>query len=93
MIYFNLNIRNPFIKQKFDILKSKFGMISKYKCWELNIYKDSQSLFGVSSDISLRRSHSGIFVSLSLIGYRLEFEIYDSRHFNYVTGEWEIYDE
>lgn len=93
MIHFNFSIRNPFTKQEFNILKSKFGEISKHKCWEFGLYKDSQSLVAVSFDISIKRCHSGMFISLSLFGNRLEFEIYDSRHWNHETGEWEVYED
>jgi hypothetical protein len=80
MIYFNFYIRNPFIKQEFDIIVSKHKQIFKYKVIDFTLYKDTESVIGIGFDIFFRRSHSGIFVWFGLLGRRIEIDFYDFRH-------------
>lgn len=81
MIYFNFNIRNPFTR-RFDIVKSYNGSsILKYKHWEFNIYKTSD-IIGINLEITHRCDHAGISLQISLLGYNIEYHLYDIRHWD-----------
>ena len=76
--YFYIN--NPFSKQGYENIFSTGGKLFKNKYWEINIERSS-SIFGLMLRIPLKQNcHAGIFFSIVLFGYGLDFEFYDVRH-------------
>jgi hypothetical protein len=87
MINLILEIVNPFSK-KFSVLFTKHGRITKVKSWELNAYR-TNIIFLVAIDFSIKRDHAGCKFRFGALGIETEFQIYDSRHWDYQLGKWE----
>jgi hypothetical protein len=90
MINIHLNLTNPF-SNRFGIVKSLHGLLSKNKAWEFNIYKVS-SVVSVGFNLTFRCDHAGLRGEISLLGYEIEANVYDTRHWDYETNTWEKYD-
>ena len=88
MINFHLNIRNPF-SDRFANVKDLNGSFSKHKHWEFQVYK-SNDILELFVRYTIRQSHAGIHLGLGLFGYNIEFQIYDSRHWDSKTHKWEV---
>lgn len=89
---FNLrfSIENPFWS-RFEVIDSRSGSTPfKNKYWELELMK-SDDLVAVDLRITTRQDHAGLDLWLGVIGYAVNFKIYDSRHWNNETNSWEIY--
>lgn len=90
MIKLSLNIRLPFdIKFKNFWCKS-WTTPFEHKFIELEVYT-TNNVVGVNFDWTIRRDHAGIDIQLSLFGYCLHFNLYDNRHWDYKTNNWETY--
>ena len=91
MIYFNINIRNPMWGNRFANLFCRSGNTPwKHKYWEVEILKDSE-LFRIEFEFTTRQDHAGIGLELGLLGYKIDFRLYDSRHWDYETNSWQVY--
>jgi hypothetical protein len=87
MIYFNINIRNPFW-DRFNHLWNKSGKTPwKHKYWEVQLTKDEE-LFRVEFEWTIRQDHAGVRFELGLLGYKATATVYDSRHWNTDQGRW-----
>lgn len=92
MIYFNINIRNPWWN-RFQNLWNKSGSTPfKNKYWEAEFMKDDE-LFRIEFEWSYRQDHAGVRIELGLLGYKGSFTFYDCRHWNYEEGRWYRYGE
>jgi hypothetical protein len=92
MIYFNINIRNPWWN-RFESLWEKSGDTPwKNKYWEAQLMKDDE-LFRIEFSFTTRQDHSGVRLELGLLGYKASFTFYDSRHWNDEEGRWYVYGE
>jgi hypothetical protein len=78
MINFNFSITNPF-SNRWKILFVKNGFLSTYKAWEFNGYQ-THHLIDINFSLSFHGDHPGLFIMLGLLGYSLEFSVYDTRH-------------
>jgi hypothetical protein len=87
MINLIFEIVNPFSK-KFAGLFAKHGRLSNVKAWELNVYR-TNVIFLMALDFSIKKDHAGFKLRFGLLSFETEFQIYDSRHWDYQTGKWE----
>jgi len=92
MMHFNFRLANPWAKENFKNLFCKGGLISKNTAWEVESIRHSWTLLEVSIAWSTRQDHAGPSIELGLLGYSISAKIYDTRHWDYVTGDWEVYD-
>lgn len=90
MINLEFSLTNPF-SDKFKNLCHKAGHITEHKCWEIDCYRDNRIL-AFQFYARTRCDHAGIRVELALLSYTISFDIYDSRHWNYTTNTWEVYE-
>lgn len=91
MIYFNVNLRNPW-GSDFKSLKVWAGKTPvPNKFWEVQIIKNDNWL-RIEFEFTVRQDHAGVNLELGLFGYEAHFTIYDNRHWNDDEGRWEIYD-
>lgn len=90
MINLQINFRNPWRDRFANIQVWHGSTIIKNKFWELQIYKSSD-IFDMFVRLTHRQSHAGIHLGLGLFGYNIEFQIYDARHWNKNTENWETY--
>lgn len=87
MINFRVNIVNP-ICDRFDSIKCWAGKtFVKNKFWEIQVMKDNV-IIALDLRITTRQSHAGAELWLGLLGYSINFQIYDNRHWNHEEGRW-----
>lgn len=80
MININFSISNPFAENLSEIVFMKFGKVSVNKYWTISIQKNLRTIIDFHLDVSTGRSHSGIMFWIGLLGFFLEFELYDRQH-------------
>lgn len=89
MIYFNLNLRNPWWIDRFKNIKVWCWKTPwKHKFTEIQIIQND-NLFRLEFEITTRQDHAGSNLELGLFGYEIHFTFYDNRHWNYKENCWE----
>ena len=78
MINFNFSIANPW-SNRWNVLFFKNGPLPRHKAWEFNGYQ-THHIVDVDFRLSFTGDHPGVFVTLGLLGYAVEFSVYDTRH-------------
>lgn len=92
MIYFNINIRNPWGQDRFANLWARtFSTPWKNKFFEIQLFKDAE-LFRNEFEWTIKQDHAGVRLELGLIGYKAAFNFYDNRHWDYENNHWKTYD-
>lgn len=92
MIYFGLSLRNPWHKDgDFDNLYCRSGMITKHKAWEFEVIKSFFNIAEVTFHWKIKTDHAGPSLEIGLFGYSIHVQIYDTRHWNRETNDWEVY--
>lgn len=86
MIHYSFRIQNPFSK-RFEHAVTKHGILTQNKAWEFNIYRTS-TVCAVSVELTTRRDHAGLRLEVGLLGYDVEFQIYDVRHWDYEQKDY-----
>jgi hypothetical protein len=81
MIHYSFRIRNPY-SNRFEHAVTKHGVVTQNKAWEFNIYRTA-TVFSNSLELTMRRDHAGLRLEIGLLGYDVEFQIYDVRHWDY----------
>lgn len=90
MFNIRLTIVKPWHKNDFKYIWMKDGNISKNKAWSIEICKDSFDLFLFDLDFSWRGcDHAGPSLLLGLLSYFIHVKMYDKRHWNYDTNDWQ----
>jgi hypothetical protein len=91
MINLNFTISNPW-SNRWEILWNKSKFIGKNKAVEFNGYRTNHI---VNVDFNFRPAgdHAGARIMLGLFGFDAELHFYDTRHWNYETNTWEVYDK
>lgn len=85
MINFNFNIRVPG-SNRFHNIRTWHGSLPvAYKHWELQIYL-SADIIDVGVAITAKQSHSGVRLCLGLLGFAMDFNVYDTRH--WMDDKW-----
>lgn len=88
MIFINLSIQNPF-SDRFQNIKCWSGALPiAFKFWELQILK-GPDILEILFEITARRDHAGLRLEFGLLGFNINFSIYDSRHWNHFEQNWE----
>lgn len=87
MIYFNFTLKNP-LSNRWKIWFTKNGILSKNKAWEFNGYKTAHI---ISLDIKwdFKTDHAGLQLMVGILGFDLEFNLYDRRHWDSANSCWE----
>lgn len=90
MININLTLRNPW-SDRFEHILARSGKITKNTAWEFEVYR-CDSIAELETRFTIREDHAGVFIGVGIFSYVLKFQIYDSRHWNYTTKTWEVYE-
>lgn len=90
MINLNLSIKNPF-SNRFANLLNRSGKLSKHRAWEFEILK-ANCILNFCIAFNTQCDHAGLKVEFGLLGYEMYFQIYDTRHWNYETKDWQHHD-
>jgi hypothetical protein len=88
MINLHFSLSNPWAKENFKNLWCAAGPITKHKHWELEFIRYAPNLFEVHISYTIRADHAGLKIVLALLGYSVNLNIYDSRHWNYESNSW-----
>jgi hypothetical protein len=64
---------------RWEIIKTFFGKLSKNWACEFNLYA-THSFIMIDARLVPQGDHRGIFVMLGVLGWALDFNIYDTRH-------------
>lgn len=96
MIYFIINIPK-FGKLKdfkeFKVFFLRGNQISKNKSWEIQL-NEASNLFHAEFGFCIGgRDHAGLTLILGLVGYEIEFNLIDNRHWDYGNNCWEEYEQ
>jgi hypothetical protein len=91
MISFNFNIDNAFV-DRWITLFCKSGLLAQHKAWELNGYR-THHLINSGFKLTTKGDHAGVQFELGVFGYSIEFQIYDTRHWDYENNQWENYEK
>lgn len=92
MIYAKFAIINPWHKNKFKNVVNWSKLVRKNKAIEFEvIYTDYELLKG-EFELSFNKDHAGLDLKLGLLGYSIEFTLYDTRHWDEEKGAWKNYD-
>ena len=88
MINLSFTLSNPF-SNRYTCVYEKTGKTwMPHKFWEFGIYKNS-SIIGFTFDLTMRTDHAGFGIGFELFGWRVDYQFYDSRHWNDKTECWE----
>lgn len=88
MINFYFVLSNPF-SERFRVVYGKSGKtLISHKFWEFNIHK-SNSILEVWFKFSIREDHAGLNFDFGLLGWGVNFVIYDNRHWDDENECWE----
>ena len=90
MINLNFSIEYP-LSERFKILASTSKMLTQHKAVEANIYCTA-NIIKLSLAYSIRRDHAGFRFELGLLGYEVEFHMYDTRHWDNENNTWMEYE-
>lgn len=83
---FDFNIQIPFRSVKPILFR--YGKISSTETgWEF-VFSETPDLVRVHFLWTLMKDHAGFEINLALFGYGIEFNIYDSRHYDYENHCW-----
>jgi hypothetical protein len=86
MIYYSFRIKNPY-SDRLQHAVTKQGVVTQNKAWEFNVYRTA-TVFALGLELSMRRDHAGLRLEIGLLGYDVEFQIYDVRHWDYRQKEY-----
>jgi len=93
LVNLRCQLSNPCDWDFFRNLGSVHGSITKHKHWELEHTFYGNSLLDIDFAISTKEDHAGLDIVLGLLGYGIHFTVYDHRHWNNETNNWETYNE
>lgn len=96
MLKINLAIKNPWSHDsKHHDYFYKHKTLSKNKSFEIQIFRSSPyDLVSFGLDLFWRgEDHAGPSLDLCVYKYCLNIKIYDHRHWDYETGNWEKQNE
>ena len=87
IINIRIELANPFDRwDYFRNLGCISGRLPFNKAWELEHSYYSPMLLDIDANWTTRRDHSGIYITVGLLGYGISFRIYDTRHWDYING-------
>jgi len=92
MIHLAIRITNPFDNRqhKFVDVFSSTRKVSKNKNFEIEIQSNHDTLFAFDISLAFKGyDHAGPSISLTVLGFYIGLQVYDSRHWDYEGGHWE----
>ncbi len=88
MINLRFSLENPWWN-RFDSIYCTHGKTPfKHKFWEVQVMK-SDDIVAFDLRITTRTDHAGVDLWLGLLGYAVNLQIYDNRHWNAEKKDWE----
>ena len=91
MIDFNFNITNPWSNRFVGVWSKSYKTWFKRKYIELEVYKDT-NIISFMIRVTTRQDHAGLRMELGLVGYSVNLNFYDTRHWDYEHNKWVTHD-
>ena len=91
MIHFTFALYNPFSRRDHRS-KTLYTRLFGYKTFDIEYTRDN-AILEFWLRYTIRESHAGIILSLSLLSYGISITLDDVRHWNRVTNDWEKFDD
>lgn len=93
MINLHASINQYFFGNDYFINLYNFErMISKHKGVDVNLTFYPHTIFEMDLDTRYKgRDHAGVHFNIGLLGLSFSLKIYDIRHWDNETNDWEIY--
>jgi hypothetical protein len=88
VITVNLCITNPW-SDRFELLGSWGGRILANWAWQFEIYR-CDTLAEIELRATQGQDHAGVTLGLGLASWALRAQIYDVRHWDQATSQWDI---
>jgi hypothetical protein len=89
LLNLKINISTPW--EYFRNLGCLHFKLTKNKACELEYTFYAGTLVELDVNYGIREDHAGFEFIIGLLGYIVRFHIYDTRHWNYETNDWEHY--
>jgi hypothetical protein len=89
MINLQFNIRVPGSDRFRNIVCWSGSTPFKNKFWEVQCYK-SADIIDLFLRITAKQDHAGIHAGIGFIGFNIEIQIYDSRHWDKEIKSWKM---
>ena len=80
MIYFGINITNPWSKRWENCWNRTYELPIKNKMVEFERFKDN-TIVSFTFRLTTRQDHAGLMIELGLLGHSILFNFYDIRHY------------
>ena len=91
-VNFSISIPSFVKKDDFQNLFCYSKLLTKYKAIEFEVLYYSRDFFVFEFSIDQKRDHGGLIFTLGLFGYSLNFQFYDTRHWDIENDDYEIYE-
>jgi hypothetical protein len=92
MINFYFVLSNPF-SERFGVVYEKSGKTwMPHKFWEFSVHKDNSILKSLF-EFSVRQDHAGLNFEFGILGWGVNFVLYDHRNWDDKNNCWENYEE
>lgn len=93
MIDFGIRFRNPFPAKPFRNIWAGACQITKYKFVELQFSYYIWNWLELAVDLNWRQTdHAGPWITINLFGCTVDLRIFDIRHWNDESNNWEVYE-
>jgi len=92
MINLRFSITNPWWDRFENIKCWAGGTPFKHKFWEVQIMK-SDDIVAFDLRTTTQTDHAGIDLWVGLLGYSINAQLYDNRHWNFKENRWMVYTE
>lgn len=90
IVKIHITVPNHLWKNRWKSIKWWTGRTPiDHKFWEIQITK-SFDLLCIECDWTARQDHAGASIKIGLLGYEISGSIYDYRHWNTKTNDWNV---
>lgn len=79
MLHLYFDISNPWNRRFKSVFLRQGSLFFKHKFWEFEIFKTNH-IISLTADLFVKGDHPRISFSIGLIGFWVQFQIYDERH-------------
>lgn len=90
MISFDLRLRNPWHTKPFRNIACWTWQLNQHNSFELQFSRYAFNWFEVQVDLNWRQTdHAGPWITINVFGWTVDARIYDHRHWNDQTNNWD----
>lgn len=91
MISFSFSLKNPF-SRLYNTKVLLTHLITEHKCLEVEYVRDSD-IVGLWFYWTIRQSHAGFSIGVSLLSFGFYVTLEDIRHWDSMNNTWEKYED